>query len=405
MKEKSTGLRALFTKELIAILLISAAGSFAQELLSPILPLYMREAGLTDQNVGMVFSVMMVGIAFSEVFWGWAVDRVNLKIVLILGTIAYGIMITVLLIPRSLVPFLVVMFVYGFSRSPLYIVGRWYMGVYAGEDIKAQAFGVLMVQYAVTQTLAGFFSGFFVEAWGFQSTIWIAASVPLTAGFLVIVLGRLLHFKQPKLEQAGSSDDVNGPSPVNGKSRLITIYLGSFGVIMFISLGVLMAYLPLYASDVVHLTPSRIGILFGLRGIIMGVISMPMTRLLDKVGKQIFVPLGMAVVALSMIVVAISHDYTMLLISIFLFALGSGMYFPSVSAILAESVPVTWVGTAMGIYGLLEDVGWMIGPAAGGLLLNYWGIQSPFVFGAIVSFLAVPLFLGGRHLIPNRVRS
>ena len=108
MKEKATGLRALFTKELIAILLISAAGSFAQELLSPILPLYMREAGLTDQNVGTVFSVMMVGIAFSEVFWGWAVDRVNLKIVLILGTIAYGIMITVLLIPRALVPFLVI---------------------------------------------------------------------------------------------------------------------------------------------------------------------------------------------------------------------------------------------------------------------------------------------------------
>ena len=103
--------------------------------------------------------------------------------------------------------------------------------------------------------------------------------------------------------------------------------------------------------------------------------------------------------------VAISHDYTMLLISIFMFELGSGMYFPSASAILAESVPVTWVGTAMGIYGLMEDVGWMIGHAAGGLLLNYWSIRSPFVFGAIVSFLAVPLFLWGRRLIPNIARA
>ena len=84
-------------------------------------------------------------------------------------------------------------------------------------------------------------------------------------------------------------------------------------------------------------------------------------------------------------------------VGVFLFATGAGMYFPSVSAILSESVPVTWVGTAMGIYGLLEDVGWMIGPAVGGLLLNYWSLQSPFVFGGIVALLGVPLFLWGRR--------
>jgi MFS family permease len=398
MTDKATGLKALLTKELIVIILISAAGGFAQELLSPVLPLYMRDVGLSDQNIGLTFSVMMVGIALSELFWGWAVDRVNLKIVLILGTVAYGLMILALRIPKTLLPFLVVMFLYGFSRSPLYIVGRWYMGVHAPENIKAQAFAVLMVQYSLTQSLGGFSSGFIVEALGFQNTIWIAAAVPLTTGFLIIAAGRWLHFRKPEPDQE-SMEDGESASTL-GNARLITLYLGSFGVIIFISLGVLVAYLPLLASDVVHLAPSQIGILFGLRGIIMGVLTIPLGKLLDKVGKSVFIPIGMVVVAFSMFTVVISRDYTMLLISILLYAIGTGLYFPSVSAILAESVPVTRVGTAMGIYGLLEDVGWMIGPAVGGLLLNYWTIQSPFVFGGIMAFLGVPLFLWGRRKWP-----
>jgi len=206
-----------------------------------------------------------------------------------------------------------------------------------------------------------------------------------------------LNFQKPKPDQALSGSEASEPASVDGNVKRITIFLGSFGVIMFVSLGILMAYLPLLASDVAHLDPSQIGILFGIRGIVQILTIMPLSKLADKVGKSLFIPLGMVVVALSMIVVAISRDYTMLLISIFIFSTGAAMYFPSVSAILAESVPVTWVGTAMGIFGLLEDVGWMIGPAVGGLLLNSWSIQSPFVFGGVVALLGIPLYSWGKR--------
>ena len=403
MSEKPTGLRSLFSWELTAIILVSATGFFSQELLGPVLSLYMRDVGLTDQNIGALISVMMVGIAISEVFWGWAVDRINMKFVLILGTVAYGIVTMGLHFPRTLSAFVIIMFIYGFSRSPIYIVGRWYMGVHAPEDIKAQAFAFLMVAISITQSVASFSSGFFVEAWGFGTTIWIAAIVPLVAGLLLIVLGRGLDYKKPNGAQEETKGSENRPAAVDGKAKLITFFLGSFGVIMFVSLGVLMAYLPLFASDVVHLAPSQIGILFGLRGVVQILTIMPLGRLADRVGKQIFIPIGMAIVAVSMVTVVFSRSYPMLLLSVFLYAIGAGMYFPSVSAILADNVPVSWVGTAMGIYGLLEDVGWMIGPAVGGLLLNYWDIRSPFVLSALVALLAIPLFAWGRKIIETDV--
>jgi MFS family permease len=400
MEQKRTSIRSLFTRELIAILIVSGAASIAQNLLTPVLPLYMRDVGLSDQNIGLAFSVMMVGIAISEVFWGWAVDRIDLKIVLFLGAVAYGIMILVLLTPKTLIPFLIVMIIYGVSRSPLFIVGRWYMGVNAPEDIKAQAFGIMNLTWSIPNIIAGFASGFLAEAVGFRNAIRFSAAVPLLVGILLVLVSRQLHFKRPEPEQADSEDGESKPTAVDGNARLITLYLGAFGVIMFIALGISMTYLPLFASDIVHLAPSQIGILFGIQGIIQTVLILPLGRLADKVGKRVFIPVGMVIVTLSMFAVAISRDFTMMLISVFLFATGAGMYFPSVSAILSERVPATWIGTAMGIYGLLEDVGWMIGPLVGGWLLNYWDLQAPFIFGAITALFGIPLYYVGKRYIP-----
>jgi MFS family permease len=400
MHGKTSGLKSLLSREFVAIMLMSAAGFFSQALLSPVLSLYMRDVGLTDQNIGLLVSAMMVGIAIGDISWGWAVDRMSIKIVLILGAMVYGITTTTLLIPRSLPLFLVVMVIYGISRSSIFIVGRWYMGVNAPEDIKAQAFAILTVMISITESIAGFSSGFFVEAWGFHYTIWIAAAVPFIAGLLVIIVGRWLHFKKPEPVQGLSEEGAGESVPSLRSARATTFFLGSIGLILFVSMGVVLAYLPLFASDVVHLAPSQIGILFGLRGIIMALSVIPLSRLADRTGKPAFILMGIAVVTLSMIVVVISRDYTMLLLSVFLFAIGTGMCFPSIAAILAESVPITWVGTATGIYGVLEDVGWMIGPAVGGLLLNYGGLQSPFVFGAITASVGIPLFLWGRRKMP-----
>jgi DHA1 family quinolone resistance protein-like MFS transporter len=400
MQQNRPSIRALFTRELIAILIVSGAATSAQALLTPVLPLYMRDVGLSDQNIGLAFSVMMVGIAISEVFWGWAVDRINLKIVLFIGAVAYGIMILVLLTPKTLIPFLVVMAIYGVSRSPLFIVGRWYMGVNAPEDIKAQAFGIINLTWSVPNIIAGFASGFLAEAWGFRNAIRFAAAVPLLMGILLLLVSRWLYFKRPEPAQAAAEGGEGKPASVDGNARLITFYLGAFGVIMFIALGISMTYLPLFASDIVHLAPSQIGILFGLQGIIQTVLILPLGRLADKVGKRVFIPVGMVVITISMFATAISRDFTMILISVFFFAAGAGMYFPSVSAILSERVPATWVGTAMGIYGLLEDVGWMIGPAVGGWLLNYWNLDAPFIFGGIAALLGIPLYYVGKRYIP-----
>lgn len=404
MTDNPPSLKSLFSRELVAILVMSAIGFFAQALLNPVLSLYMRDVGLTDQNIGLSVSVMLVGIAIGDVTWGRIVDRINTKSVLFFSGVIYGSATLLLLLPEKLFPFLVVVLVYGFSRSPIYIVGRWYMGVHAPENIKAQAFAILMVMISLTQSLAGFSSGYFVEAWGFRSTILIGAGVPFIAGLLVLATGPWLQFMQPARARMPSDPEFHESIPLEGNARMVTVFLGSFGVLMFISQGIMMTYLPLLATDVVHLDPSQIGILFGLQGIIQTLSILPLSRLADKVGKSVFIPIAMALMSLAMGSFMISRNFAILLVGVFLLSVSSGLYLPIISAILSERVPKAVVGTATGIYGFSEAVGWMIGPAVGGLLLNYWSLQSPFAFAAFTASLGIPLFLWGRGKLPVTVK-
>ena len=56
----------------------------------------------------------------------------------------------------------------------------------------------------------------------------------------------------------------------------------------------------------------------------------------------------------------------------------------------------------MGIFGFLEDIGWMIGPVIGGFLWDGWGKQAPFIFAAVIAFVTIPLVLFIKSKVGNK---
>ncbi len=51
----------------------------------------------------------------------------------------------------------------------------------------------------------------------------------------------------------------------------------------------------------------------------------------------------------------------------------------------------------MGIFGFMEDIGWMIGPAVGGLLWVSWSKPVTFIFAGIVALISLPFVIMGRN--------
>jgi MFS family permease len=393
MTHRTTDYKRLFTPELVAVLFVWCMAFFAGEILTPILPLYMSSIGLDAHTIGLMFSVMMVGIAISELFWGWVVDRVDLKIAILMGTMMYGAIISVLTVTKTLPLFAIVIFVYGFCRSPIFIVGRWFMGVYAPADMKASAMALLSVSISIVQMLSGFASGYITQARGFSFTFWLAAGIAVTAGIVILIAGRWLNFQNHKTTRDEPISRTKQNVSVSREVKLFTISLGFIGTLFFVGYGIFATYLPLYASGVTQANTSQVGVLFGIRGLISTVAMLPVGRLADRKGKWTLMPFGVGIVALAMASIAFSRSYLMLVASVIIFSLGSAIYLPLGAALLSQSIPVFWTGTAMGIYGLMEDFGWMIGPAIGGMLWEGWSQQATFMFASIMALMGIPVIL------------
>jgi predicted MFS family arabinose efflux permease len=259
--------------------------------------------------------------------------------------------------------------------------------------MKASAMALLSVSISIVQMLSGFASGYITQARGFSFTFWLAAGIAVTAGIVILIAGRWLNFQNHKTTRDEPISRTKQNVSVSREVKLFTISLGFIGTLFFVGYGIFATYLPLYASGVTQANTSQVGVLFGIRGLISTVAMLPLGRLADRKGKWTLMPFGVGIVALAMASIAFSRSYLMLVASVIIFSLGSAIYLPLGAALLSQSIPVFWTGTAMGIYGLMEDFGWMIGPAIGGMLWEGWSQQATFMFASIMALMGIPVIL------------
>jgi len=378
--------------ELIAVLLMTSLVVFSAGNISPILPLYVQGFGVAPQDIGFMASVMILAVAISEVTWGWLIDRVDLKLAMLVGSIPLALAIGSFHFARTTAMFYVSFFLFGLFRPSVFVAGRWYMGVHSPPARRALALAVIAAAASLNQSLSGFTSGFMTDRWGYPATIGASAAVALIAGLVLVLNFRKLDFrKRSHVDPVTKRMPDSGP-PSGGKVYGYVLLLGLAAAAFFTSQGIVFTFLPLFATQVAGTDAAGVGILFGVRGLVHGITLMPMGALADRKGKKLFLPLGLLTVALSMVGIAVSSGMSMLLLSIMLFAVGGSLIMPTGVALLSEKVPLNQQGTAIGIFGLLEDAGWMVGTALGGSLWGSAGPSSPFYLAAIVAVIGSILY-------------
>lgn len=373
------------TPELVAVLLVSSLVVFSSGNLNPILPLYVQGFGVDPKDIGYMASVMILAVAISEVTWGWLVDRVDPKLALLMGSIPLALATVSFHFARTTATFYASFFILGLFRPSVFVAGRWYMGVHSPPARRALALAVFAAVASLSQSLSGFTSGVVTDRWGYQTTIWASAILAMVAGLGLLFSPRKLNFRGGSdVDPAEKGLPASGPAA----GRKVYGYVLLFGLAsaaFFTSQGIVFTFLPLFATQVVGTGAAGVGVLFGMRGLVHGITLMPMGALADRKEKRLFLPLGLLAVALSMVGIAVSSGFPMLLASVILFGMSGSLILPTGVALLSENVPLKQRGTAIGLFGLLEDLGWMIGTAVGGSLWDWGGPSSPFYLAASVA--------------------
>jgi MFS family permease len=157
-----------------------------------------------------------------------------------------------------------------------------------------------------------------------------------------------------------------------------------------LSVGALEAFMPIYVVMVLGYSEFQAGLLWGVQ-IFATILSKPiMGKISDRHGRRPLLFWGMFVCALPFIMIPWIQSFPILLVMAAIFGLGEAIVTSSAAAMVADYCREDNIGSAMGVFGTLYDVGHASGPILAGILIGLSNGQDfRFAFAIIGAFLIV----------------
>ncbi|UXR71983.1 multidrug efflux MFS transporter NorA [Staphylococcus sp. IVB6240] len=171
------------------------------------------------------------------------------------------------------------------------------------------------------------------------------------------------------------------------KKQFIILYLNIF--LVFLGIGLVIPVLPVYLKDL-GLTGADLGVMVAAFALAQMIISPFGGAMADKLGKKLIICIGLILFSVSEFLFAVSHTFSLLLVSRVLGGFSAGTIMPGVTGLIADLSPMQDKARNFGYMSAIISAGFILGPGAGGFLAEI-SHRMPFYFAGALGVLA---FLG-----------
>lgn len=190
----------------------------------------------------------------------------------------------------------------------------------------------------------------------------------------------------------GAPRDVLGPqgSPGQSRSRTVSLLLPVYVPTFFLafSQGITIPTLPLY----VQLFTSSFGLIsIAISAAALGTLitDVPAGMMMERVGRKPLMIVGTTALAVSSLLLALAHVYPEIIVYRLVFGAGTAMWNLSRMAFITEVIPIADRGRALSAFGGITRIGVFAGPAVGGFVGQWYGLNVPFFVGAVLAAIAL----------------
>ena len=240
-----------------------------------------------------------------------------------------------------------------------------------------------------TATLIGFLlSGMITSHFGYIALFY--------AGGILLVIGLILAFFIPSDKRIATIKPVAENYLIKDilkltiRGQLPISYLSIFG--QYFAFGGVVVLLPLYVASL-EMSPFHVGILLAIFSLMFVIIQAFSGALTDNMGRLKPIAIGLGLGTISLVLLPLSQSFLYLALTMALYGLAFGILFPSVSALLADSVTEKEYGRATGVFHALITIGVAIGAPIIGWIAAFTGIGTGLFFCAIMLLPALILTL------------
>jgi MFS family permease len=134
------------------------------------------------------------------------------------------------------------------------------------------------------------------------------------------------------------------------------------------------------------LSTTEIGLVAALYPSVWGLAQLFTGAWSDKYGRKIFIVSGMWVQAIAIGIIGISSDFGGFAAAAVLLGIGTAMVYPTLIAAVADKAAPAWRASAVGIYRLWRDLGYVVGALLTGAISDHFGTQASVAVIALLTF-------------------
>lgn len=386
----------MLDKRLIIILLIVFVQLIGASMVLPILPLYAsREFNMNPAMITLINTAFFAAQFIAGPFLGRLSDRYGRIPVLLVSQIGTVIAFLMLGFANSVSMLFAARILDGITGGNI-IVAQAYIADITTPKERSTALGYLFAAFGVGFIVGPAIGGILSSQFSYQTPYIFAA---IAAAIVVVLTYLILEETVTDAQQQANKEDNDSQMTVRGvitNLPLVGILLIAFGSQMAFSM--LQSTFSLFGEAVLFADqPDQaelgVGLLFAMVGVGQVVTQgFMMKRLVERFGDGAVVLFGIIVRSISMFVLVLIAVPISAGVTLFLFAMGTGLQMPALQSIITETVAPNQRGGVMGLFQSSVSLSIIVGSAIAGVMFEFDPI-TPYVFGGVLfAIMAVPSY-------------
>lgn len=345
---------------------------------SPVLPRFADDLGAQTWLVGLILGASTITGIFIKFPAGTLSDILGRRRMLLLGGLFFA-------FPPFLYPLvsdayglLALRFIHGLATAVFSPVAAA-----AVADLFQERRGERLGWFASSNELGSAFGpllgGALLASFGtagltkYHFTYLVAGALGVAT--LIFLLALPIRDKPPEREQGAQASRATQfkQGMLEVATNRAIVLASSVEAALFLGVGALTGFLPLYGKRVLGLGDIQLGLLIWMP-LVMAMAGKPLTgRISDKRGRKPVILAGLALCIIVLPLVAFTRSFWGLLLEGAVFGVGMSIVTPSTTALVADLCTSRRYGAAMGVFGTIWDIGEALGPLLAGILIGLFG--------------------------------
>jgi DHA1 family bicyclomycin/chloramphenicol resistance-like MFS transporter len=263
----------------------------------------------------------------------------------------------------------------------------------------------------VGAAIAPFAGGWLAEAFGFQAAF---LGYAVCCGFMAVLGALSPHLPPPEPERVPAKPEGWGLAALKQRMRALAGLVNeirpelrpTFFALVLATLAsqsqriIVQSMLPLYAGVYLDLSPSQIGMLFTISGIVVFAMIIPAGFIMDRIGRKWCTVPSTGAPALVFLLIPLADSFTQLAVLTGIAGFAQGLSLGSLATSTYDVVPAHARGRLQALRRTAAELGSGVAPLIGGYLANRFNPGVPFlVYAPLLLVSATWLALVGQETL------